>query len=71
MSNLERPEIMCSSMDCPIKETCYRYMAHPSIDQNFQEFQHEGRQVLGSLEPPITDKVTCIFRIPLYEDEYK
>ncbi len=69
--NDSSPEIMCSSMDCPIKETCQRYMARPQLNQNFKDFEFEGGQVSGSLDPPVTNGVECSFQIPLYEDEYK
>ena len=49
---------MCQRDDCPLKETCYRYMAQPSSVQSYCRFQfyyNEG-------------KVGCFFYIPLKDD---
>lgn len=37
------PDIsMCSNFNCPIKETCYRYMAKPSYHQSYSIFIYEN-----------------------------
>lgn len=41
------PDIsMCEGIDCPLKETCYRYLATPSYWQsysNFYEYIENGK----------------------------
>jgi hypothetical protein len=29
---------MCGNKKCPLKETCYRYIAHPDIFQSYGKF---------------------------------
>jgi hypothetical protein len=33
---------MCENKDCPLKETCYRYIAHPDIIQSYGEFHPDS-----------------------------
>lgn len=44
------PDItMCKGEECPLKETCYRYIATPTINQSY------------FVNPPFTKKGQCLY----------
>jgi len=56
-------EVMCSNMDCPLREKCYRYMAHPSSCQRFTKFE--------LLIKDNEKTVECEHFVEMYKDEYE
>ena len=37
----------CSSIDCPVRKQCYRYMSKPSVKQIYSNFEYECNENTG------------------------
>lgn len=52
------PDIsMCSGLNCPLKETCYRYKATPSFHQSY------------FMPPPLKEDTSCDYYWKIRDEE--